>query len=99
MAGTCTFLGIYPDNIEDGGDSAEAVLDNYGIDIDDFWSRVNAVFSERYGKNFGNTVNYIIFCELESMLRDSGKLTDNDDVDFEINGSCLDFIVNGESAL
>jgi len=90
---TCTYLGIYPDNIEKAGEVLEAVCEDFGIDSDELWRQIDYEFSERYGTNFGNVVNDLIFDHLKGAVEDRG----GEDVDYEVNGMCVDFYVNGEN--
>lgn len=90
---TCTYLGIYPDNIEKASDVLEAVCEDFGIDSDELWTQIDNEFSERYGTNFGNVVNDLIFDHLKGAVEDRG----GKDVDYEVNGMCVDFYANGEN--
>ena len=90
---TCTYLGIYPDNIEKGSEVLEAVCKDFGIDSDELWMRIDNDFEEMFGYNFGNAVNELMFDHLKSAVEDRG----GEDVDYEVNGNCLGFFVNGEN--
>ena len=71
---TCTYLGIYPDNIEKASDVLESVCEDFGIDSDDLWRKIDADFEEWYGSNFGNTVNELIFDHLKGAVKDKAAL-------------------------
>ncbi len=90
---TCTYLGIYPQNIEKAGDVLEAVCEDFGIDSDELWQQIDGEFSERFGTNFGNVVNMLIFDHLKDAVEEAGGT----DVGYEVNGMCVDFYVNGEN--
>lgn len=90
---TCTYLGIYPDNIEKASDVLEAVCKDFGIDSDKLWMQIDNDFEERFGPNFGNLVNCIIFDHLAFAVEDKGCT----DIGYEVNGACVDFYVNGEN--
>lgn len=90
---TCVYLGIYPDNIEKASEVLEAVCRDFGIDSDELWTRIDNDFSERYGTNFGNAVNDLIFDHLRYAVEEKGGTN----VDYEVNGMCVEFFVNGES--
>lgn len=90
---TCTYLGIYPDNIEKASDVLEAVCKDFNIDSDKLWMQIDNDFSERYGSNFGNAVNALIFDHLAFAVEDKGGT----DIDYEVNGACIEFFVNDES--
>jgi len=90
---TCTYLGIYPDNIEKASDVLEVVCKDFGIDSDKLWMQIDNDFSDRYGSNFGNEVNALIFEHLLDAVEDRGGT----DIGYEVNGACVDFYVNGEN--
>lgn len=90
---TCTYLGIYPDNIEKASDVLEAVCKDFNINSDKLWMEIDFDFSERYGSNFGNEVNTLIFEHLWDAVEDRGGT----DIGYEVNGACVDFYVNGEN--
>jgi len=90
---TCTYLGIYPNNIEKASDVLESVCEDFGIDSDLLWQQIDGEFSDRFGTNFGNVVNALIFDHLKGAIEEAGGT----DVDYEVNGMCVDFYVNGEN--
>ena len=90
----CNFLGIYPDNIERGADTFAAVCEAYGLDEDALWDDVRETFETLYGANFGNTVNALMFDVLANALERKGI---EGEIDYEVNGFCVGFYVNGES--
>lgn len=90
---TCTYLGIYPDNIEKASEVLEAVCKDFGIDSDKLWMQIDNDFEERFGSNFGNVVNRLIFDHLWDAVEDKGGT----DIGYEVNGACVDFYVNGEN--
>ena len=99
MAGTCSYLGIYPKQIEDAGDTLDDVCREFGIDADDVWEWVNSEFYELFNipdfTHFSNGVVGIIFsCLMEALVR---KGVDRERLDCYING-VLDtsFYIDGE---
>lgn len=89
---TCTYLGINPRNIEKASDVLEAVCKDFGINSDVLWMQISNEFLERYGENFGNVVNTLIFDHLAFLVEDKGGR----DVGYEVNDMCVNFYVNGE---
>lgn len=92
---TCVWLGIYPDNIERGGDTFDSVCEAFGLDADALWDIARKEFEAVYGSNFGNEVNRLLFYVLASALERERKAYGSD-IDWEINGMCVDFYVDGE---
>lgn len=91
---TCTWLGIYPANIERGGDTFDSVCEAFGLDADTLWDDVRNTFETLYGSNFGNTVNTLMFEVLANALERKGI---EGEIDWEVNGMCVDFYVDGEN--
>ena len=97
MSGTCTWLGIYPEQIEDAGETLDACCKEYGIDADEVWDWVLQEFRERYGLPFhdhiSNAIVGIIFdCAKEALCRKGV-----DDVDYYVNGTLdTNFYIGGE---
>lgn len=96
MAGTCTYLGIYPKQIEDAGDVLDWACREYGIDADEVWEWVNNEFYEMfnvpYYTHISNGIVGIIFSCLMEALKRKGI-----ESDCYINGT-LDthFYIDGE---
>ena len=91
---TCIWLGIYPENIERGGDTFDSVCEAYGLCADALWDDVRETFETLYGANFGNTVNNLMFEVLANALELKGI---EGEIDWEVNGMCVDFYVDGEN--
>ena len=93
--GACNYLGIYPDMIEDAADTFDLVCEQFGIDADKAWERVDWQFQEFYS-NLGNAAVEIMFYELMQSLIESG--VDKDRIDYYVNGT-LDttFYIDGEA--
>ena len=95
---TCTYLGIYPDNIEEASEIFELVCKKFGIDSDEEWSIILQDFEEQfdidYYGNFGNRVIGMIFRNLNSALVEKG--VNDDRIDWYINGWDTSFIIDGE---
>lgn len=92
---TCIWLGIYPENIERGGDTFDGVCEAFGLHADALWDDVREKFKALYGSNFGNTVNNLMFDVLANALERKG--IDSEQIDWEANGMCVDFYVDGEN--
>lgn len=96
MAGTLHFLGIHEGDIEHASDIVEAVCDKHGIHSDCVWSAVLNEFEDAFGDDFENHVIYILFQNLRDKLLDIG--VPDESIDWEVNGMCSDFYINGEQA-
>ena len=94
MSGTCNFLGIYANDIEQGGETFDAVCEFYGIDTVDAWDMARRDFMDRYGEQFSNIVNAMLMERLRIELAAIG--IDYERTDYEVNGFIVDFIVDGE---
>ena len=93
---TITFLGIYPNDIEHAAKVLEAVCEKHGIDADALYSYILDEFEETYGEQFSNQVIDLMFSNLRSWLVNDGIPTDS--IDWEANGMCSDFYIDGEQA-
>lgn len=96
MAGTLSFLGIHEGDIEHASDVLEAVCDKHGIHSDCVWSVVLQEFEDVFGENFENRVIDIMFQNLRDKLLDID--IPDDSIDWEVNGICSDFYIDGEQA-
>lgn len=96
MAGTLSFLGIHEGDIEHASDVLEAVCDKHGIHSDCVWSAVLQEFEDVFGDNFENHVIDIMFQNLRDKLLDID--IPDDSINWEVNGICSDFYIDGEQA-
>ncbi len=96
MAGTLHFLGIYPNDIEHAADVLEAVCEEHGVDKDALYDYILQEFEETYGDQFGNRIIDLMFHNLKSWLVNDGIPSTS--IDYEVNGMCSDFYINGEQA-
>ena len=91
------FLGIYTDDVVHADRVFLAVCQAQGLDDDALYTRVRDRFIERYGEQFGNTIIRMMFEELGwSLVNEHGF--DEEAIDWDVNGMCSDFYINGEQA-
>lgn len=96
---TCTYLEIFPRQIEDASDVVGLACTQHGIDEDEVWSWIDDEFRERFSipenSHFGNVVTGIIFDCLKEALVRSG--IDREHIDYYINGGLdTNFYIDGE---
>lgn len=92
---TCTYLGIYPNNIESASETLEAVCEAQGLDSDVIWSKIYRRFTNAYSSNFGNKVMTLMFECLQAELEKQGMEPDR--IDWYVNGLDTDFYIDGET--
>lgn len=95
---TCTFLGIWPEQIEDAGETADQVCGKYNIDADRFWDTVAYHYEHMLldghvpYDDLSNYICDIIFSELRYELEDLGV-----ECDYYVNGTLdTSFYIDGE---
>lgn len=103
MAGTLSFLGIHEGDIEHASDVLEAVCDKHGINSDCVWCAIynffDGPFASDHNINEGSFTSALInlfFNCLRDALLDIG--IEDSRIDWEVNGICSDFYIDGEKA-
>ena len=100
MAWTCIYLNIYPQYIEDAGDSIENLMKSLGFtidQIDEVWKIILQDVKEyTRGEQITNSVIYNIFngC-ITGIMRIRPDLNE-DDFDFYVNGLDSNIYYKGE---
>lgn len=99
MSGTCTFLGIYAEQIEDAGETLDALCKEHGIDADEVWQIIDQDFKEFLNipdyTNFSDLVTSIIFGNLKDALEKRGFARER--IDYYVNGTLdTNFYIDGE---
>ncbi len=97
---TCTFLGIFPDYIEDAGDSVDNLMDKFGFTLRQkgaVWRVIEKKFCDV--QNCFNLTNKIIYCifegGIEAMCFVKQDLNE-EDFDYYVNGMDSHLYYQGE---
>lgn len=100
MAWTCIYLNIYPQYIEDAGNSIENLMSSLGFtidQIDEVWKIIKSDVEEyTRGKQITNSVIYSIFNGCIKGIISIRPDLNEDDFDFYVNGLDSNIYYKGE---